>query len=318
MKVNIRPSGSILLSCRRHLLFALGLMTVCLPAYARDEKAASRPVTDVAVLKSRIDTEESKPVLVDVRDEKAYRNGHIPGAINLPVELTFNQRGDHTRIASLQRIRHLASNAGIHNSDELVLYDDGDLRNAAHEYWVLETYGHQRISVLNGGLAAWKQEHGRLSTEDVKRPKSNYLPTISTHRLSTELATLLALRNPHVKIIDARSSDEYLGKFSRAERKGHIPGAISIPWYENLTRTSKVPLIKPKPALKSLYAGLKPDDHVIAYCNRGKESAVTYLILRQLGYRVSVYDGAWLEWGNDEHVPVESGTRDQGGSGHGR
>jgi len=293
-------------------------MAICLPAYARDQKPAGHPIIDVAALKTRISAGDSIPVLVDVRDEKQYLHGHIPGAISLPVELTFNQRGDHTRIASLQRMRHLASDAGIHNSDELVLYDAGDLRNAAHEFWVLETYGHQNISVLNGGLAAWKKNQGKLSKQNVKRPKSNYLPNIAPHRLSTELATLLALKNPHVAIIDARSRDEYLGKSSRADRKGHIPGAISIPWYENLTRVSGVPLIKPRAALLSLYAGLNPDKNVIAYCNRGKESAVTYLILRQLGYRVSVYDGAWLEWGNDEHVPVEIGAHAPESARHGR
>jgi thiosulfate/3-mercaptopyruvate sulfurtransferase len=43
---------------------------------------------------------------------------------------------------------------------------------------------------------------------------------------------------------------------------------------------------------------------VITYCNRGKQSALTYFVLRKLGYKVSVYDGAWLEWGNDDQLPI--------------
>jgi thiosulfate/3-mercaptopyruvate sulfurtransferase len=270
------------------------------------------PVIELATLKTHLTKPDTDLVLVDVRDTQSYQVSHLPGALNLPAEQTFNQHGDHTRIASLQQVREVLSNLGIKNSDYLVLYDDGLLKDAAHVFWVLETYGHKKISVLDGGIAAWRQQQGKLTTIVTPRPKSEYLPSIATHRLSTELTTLLGIRNANVAIIDARDYQEYLGLRSHAKRKGHIPNAISIPWSENLTKAKTLPELKSREALQSLYRALDKKESVITYCNRGKESAVTYLVLRNLGYNVSVYDGAWLEWGNDDQLPIETGSQLRG------
>lgn len=311
--------NNLALSSRKHFLFVLFLLMGCNSVvFAGTRNNTTRPVIDVATLQSRLALAQPDMVLVDVRDSDTYRRGHLPGAVNLPVEHTFNLKGDHTRIASLEQIRELMSNAGIRNSDYLVLYDDGKLKDAAHVFWVLETYGHKQLSVLEGGLAAWNRQHGELTTTETARPRTQYLPSIATRHLSTELAVLLATRNPNVEIIDARDHREYMGLSSQAKRKGHIPNAISIPWDQNLALNSQVPVLKSRQALRALYGGLDKKDRVITYCNRGKESAVTYLVLRNLGYKVSVYDGAWLEWGDDDQLPIERGTELSGYSPHER
>lgn len=276
----------------------------CASAVAFAHTTGITPIIELANLKARLARHEADLLLIDVRNSADYQHNHLPGAINLPAELTFNQKGDHTRIASLQQIRKLLSQLGVRNQDYLVLYDNGMLKNAAHVFWVLQTYGQKKISVLDSGINGWIADHNPLTQQVTTRPASNYIPSISTHRLATELATRLAMNNPYVAIIDARTHKEYLGLSSRAKRKGHIPHAINIPWSENLTHLTTVPHLKSWRALQSLYGMLHPNEQVIAYCNRGKESAVTYLVLRNLGYQVSVYDGAWLEWGNDEHLPI--------------
>lgn len=295
--------------CRRlKFLLTCTLLTLSCLSSANTLATGVSPIIDLATLKAHLAQAHPGLLLVDVRDNETYLQGHIPGAINLPVEHTFNQQGDRTRIASLQQILENLRQAGIQNSDYLVLYDDGMLRSAAHVFWVLETYGHQKLSVLDGGIAGWIAQHGNVTSIETQLPKSQYLPSISTHRLSTELTTLMAIKNTHVEIIDARNRQEYLGITSKARRKGHIPSAISIPWHENLEQGGPTPSVKPKKALLSLYSELDKKDKVITYCNRGKESALTYLVLRSLGYNVSVYDGAWLEWGNDDQLPIETGT----------
>ena len=301
---------SVLPGMSRQLTFLLVLILMSMSglAYAASHTAGITPIIEIATLKARLAQPEPNLLLVDVRDNESYELGHLPGAINLPVEHTFNENGDHTRIASLQQFRDLLSHAGIQNTDYLVLYDDGMLKNAAHVFWVLETYGHKKVSVLDGGLAGWIADHGKVTTIATPLPRSQYIPSIATHRLSTELTTLLGIKNANVAIIDARDQQEYQGITSKAKRKGHIPSAISIPWSENLTQTTPFPTVKSKQALQSLYSSLNKEENIITYCNRGKESAVTYLVLRNLGYNVSVYDGAWLEWGNDSQLPIETGT----------
>ncbi|MBI3562526.1 MAG: sulfurtransferase [Gammaproteobacteria bacterium] len=266
----------------------------------------TQAIVDVPWLIRQLTPKPSTLRIVDVRDAQLYAIDHIPNAVNLPVGQTFNQYGDNTRIASLQQIRALLSNLGITNSDHLLLYDDGLLKSAAHVFWVLETYGHARLSVLDGGIAAWIDQRGEVTAVISALPKSRYLPAVSPRSLSTKLTTRLAIGNEHVVIVDSRTAEEYQGRTSKAKRKGHIPGATSIPWRNNLNVDSRGPLLKPGNELQSLYHFIDKSQTVIAYCNRGQESALTYLVMRSLGYRVSIYDGAWLEWGNDDSLPIET------------
>jgi thiosulfate/3-mercaptopyruvate sulfurtransferase len=250
--------------------------------------------------------EQAEVVIVDVRDIELYATGHLPGAINIPSEWSFNQAGDKTRIASLNQIRDVFSRAGIHNDDYVVLYDDGSLLDAAHVFWAMETYGHRNVSVLNGGLHAWLAQDGKLTEQVEARPPSNYIPSISPHHMSTKLTTRLAIETKHIAILDSRPPEEYRGEESWTKRKGHIPGAINIPWDRNLSNLNSengARLISDD-ALQTLYQQLDGARQVITYCNRGKESTVSYLVLRHMNRAVSVYDGAWLEWATDSNLPV--------------
>lgn len=265
-----------------------------------------RPVIELANLKAKLARHMPHLLLVDVRSPADYLRGHLPGAINLPATLTVNQ-SDQDDMASLRQMRRILSQAGILHTDYLVLYDNGLLKRAAHVFWVLETYGHKNVSVLDSGYPGWVADHGTLSQQVTSLPPSHYVPSITSHHVSTELSTLLAVRRHRGLLIDARSQREFLGLESRARRKGHIVNAINIPWTDNLAQTRPYPRLKSRKSLRALYWMLHPGEHVITYCNRSMESAVTYLALRRLGVHVSVFDGAWMQWGNDDHMPIAVG-----------
>lgn len=243
-------------------------------------------------------------VFIDVRTKKEYDVSHIVGAIYIDVENTFNRHGDPTRIAPLHQVQKFLSAAGVKNSDYIILYDNGDLKNAAHLYWLLETYNHKKVSVIDGGFTQWLKMNGEISKTPHTLPKSQYLASISPDNFATKLTTRLAIDNRNIVILDSRTSSEFNGLKSKANRHGHIQGAVSYPWSDNFISESASGLVKDKLTLSQLYQGISKDKQVITYCNRGKQSAVSYLIMRHLGYKVSVYDGGWLEWGNDSHLPI--------------
>jgi thiosulfate/3-mercaptopyruvate sulfurtransferase len=188
----------------------------------------------------------------------------------------------------------------------MVLYDSGRLIDAARFFWVLEVYGHSKVSILDGGLAHWQKEKQPVQIAATTRPRSVYIPNISSRHLSNQLTTRLAMTKTKVSIIDARSSDDYSGKTSKAKRFGHIPTAINVPWSQNYQVMGDHMMLRPDNELEEIYSNQDTKSDVIAYCNRGKQSALTYFVLRKLGYNVSVYDGAWLEWGNDDSLPISS------------
>lgn len=250
-------------------------------------------------------------VFVDIRSQKEYQTSHIDQAVYIDVEQTFNRHGDPNRIAPLHQVQEFLSAAGIKNNEHIIIYDNGNLKNAAHLFWLLETYSHKKLSVLDGGYPEWVKQHGKFSTTPSKRPASRYLASISPDNYATKLTTRLAIDNLHAVIIDSRSANEFAGKQSKATRSGHIPNAISIPWSDNFVSTNAEGLVKDKTTLQQLYAGVERDKQVIAYCNRGKQSAVSYLIMRHLGFQVSIYDGGWLEWGNDSELPINTRVEDK-------
>lgn len=271
------------------------------PASAKEQQNALKYIVDTQWLNKIMKNNSNHIRILDVRSPAEYSLGHIPGASNFPVELSFEGH----RIVSIKKIRSLLQHLGLKNTDQLILYDNGQIRDAAHVFWMLETYGHEQVVVLDGGLPAWQQAGLKLSTISTHYPPSQYIPTITPSHLTTKLGALLSLNNPNVTIIDSRQKDEYDGLTSRAQRAGHIPKALNISAEKLIDNNAPVPKLKTLDELQSLYKAVDKSAIVMSYCNRGKDSAMSYLIMRSLGYNASVYDGGWLEWGNDMQLPIE-------------
>jgi thiosulfate/3-mercaptopyruvate sulfurtransferase len=243
-------------------------------------------------------------VVIDAREARQYTEGHIPGAINLPADSTFTHNGETYRVGNLPQIKTLFSQNGLHRADKIVIYDEGEYIDAARLFWVLEVYGHEHVALLNGGLGSWLDNRLPVETTPVIRASTTYVPSIDHRRITSGKSMQIALNNPSVSIIDTRSEEEYKGEISLAKRAGHIPGAVNIPWTENIVEQQSLKWLLHGDNLLRHYESYK-DKTVITYCNRGKQSALTYFVLREVGFNVSVYDGAWLEWGNNPALPIE-------------
>jgi thiosulfate/3-mercaptopyruvate sulfurtransferase len=133
--------------------------------------------------------------------------------------------------------------------------------------------------------------------------------------LSTKFKTFMATKASNQVIVDARELDQYQGKTSLTNRKGHIPEAINLPWfelisgrdashqYDHIDSTNTLIDIE---TLKQKLSVIPADKKVILYCNGGQESSVLYFALKELGRESSVYDGSWFEWSADDNMPISS------------
>ena len=106
-------------------------------------------------------------------------------------------------------------------------------------------------------------------------------------------------------IIDARSVEEFNTVTANSRRSGRIPQAINVPWYSSLDGKQPNWKLKPIAELRSVFQNFDKDKYYLIYCKRGKESAVIFYTMHILGYKVAVYDGAWIEWSRDKNLPIE-------------
>lgn len=242
-------------------------------------------------------------VIIDTRIPKEYEQGHIAGAINLPLADTYQPRLMR-RVISQIEFQDVLGSRGIQNDDHIVLYGKGSFKDATRILWMLELYGHAHTSLVNGGYAALEDAGLPVDTRVPVLAPANYRAVISPGRLATKLQMLLAIDNPDIRVVDVRDTIDYQGFASRASRSGHIPMAINIPRSQNLKVRQGGFYIKPRPALEQLYQELDDAKRVIIYCDGGRESSITYLALRLLGKEVSIYEGGWEEWGNNRELPI--------------
>lgn len=244
-------------------------------------------------------------VILDTRAPADYEISHIAGALNFPDNLTYQHKATSGNIVDPDTMASLLRERGIDNRKQIIVYDAGQLVDAARVFWALEVYGLERVKVLSPGYEAWEKLDFPVSVKVPKVTPSRYLPSVDHRRIATKFITQLATRNPHQLIIDARNPRAYKGETSSARRFGHIPTAINIPVERNLSDSNGETALRNAAELKTVYADIPKDRKLIVYCAKGRVSATDYLALRELGYDVANYDASWLEWGNDDKLPIE-------------
>jgi thiosulfate/3-mercaptopyruvate sulfurtransferase len=250
---------------------------------------------------------------VDYDPKANYKLGHIPGAVLFDWKEDINDPLTRN-IFSKQSCEDLLQRAGISNDITLILYGDFNNWFAAFAFWVFKYYGYDDIRLMNGGRKKWLEEDRPLSKDIPEYPKGNFKAAEPDKSIRVFLNYVRdSLGSSQKALIDVRSPKEFTGEIlappeyptEHAQRGGHIPGALNIPWSQAVSEDGT---FKSTEELKKLYEskGITSDKEVIAYCRIGERSSHTWFVLKYLlGYPdVKNYDGSWTEWGNMIDNPI--------------
>ena len=241
-------------------------------------------------------------VIIDLRTAEAYEASHLRHAVNIPaLKGLFDNK---FFMPKLDYLKKTFSDAGIDSDSLVVAYDNGDFIWAARFYWILEVLGHKDVGILKVGYGNPKLAGITTSTEVYTPRPTEFVPRVDSSKVQTKLSTLMAI--DHKTIIDGRKVEAYQGKESTAKRFGHIPTAKNYACTQNYQVTKNGNEMRDISDLKSLYKELDKSQEIVLYCDGGAEAALNYIVLQELGFKASVYDGSWLEWGNDINTPVEN------------
>jgi len=251
-------------------------------------------------------------VEVDV-DTAAYDEGHLSGAVgfNWQTQLNAPVRRD---IPSKAELEELLSSAGISNDTGIVLYGDNNNWFAAFAFWLFKFYGHEDVRLIDGGRKKLIAEERPFTPDVPSFPRARYRVGATKPQLRARIAAVLQIAaDASANLVDVRSPAEFSGEViappgmtETAQRGGHIPGAVNVPWSQTVNEDGT---FKSFDELSALYAskGLDPKKATIAYCRIGERSSHTWFVLSYLlGLRdVRNYDGSWTEYGNLIDVPID-------------
>jgi thiosulfate/3-mercaptopyruvate sulfurtransferase len=256
------------------------------------------PLVDAAWVREHLG--EPDLVLGDCRGPNAHQRGHLPASIPLvlgsPPPLADR---DIVQAFAVEVQRRLGRH-GVRGDERLVLYDRGDCVGAAASAQAAMLAGHQRVSVLSGGIAGWPEEleTGAVELEKTKpalEPRLDAVPTWEELRDRLE--------DPALTILDVRTDEEFSGRggYPCDPRQAHIPGARHLE-HGRLFAAPGRPL--DGAAVREL-VGLPEGAEIVAYCHSGSRSALAALSLRAAGYDARNYPGSWHEWSRHDELPAE-------------
>lgn len=231
-----------------------------------------------------------------------YIEGHIPGARFFDIDVFSDPDTDLPHmVPSAGRFASLVGDLGIENRHHLIVYDAKGLFSAARVWWLFRLFGHDRVSVLDGGLPKWRSAGHPVE----QRGWGRWSPTTFSAAFRTALLRGLGdmdenLRSGAQQVLDARSLARFEGRAPEPRqgvRSGHVPASRSLP-YTDLLREDKTLLAPEALRAKFQSVGVDASTPVIATCGSGVTAAVLCLAMEVAGLPAgALYDGAWAEWG---------------------
>lgn len=234
---------------------------------------------------------------------KEYEEAHIPGAVFFNIDGccdTFSKYDN--MLPTAEEFGKFVEELGIDNDTWVVVYDNSDMGmfSAQRVWWTFRVYGHDKVSILNGGLPKWKEAGLPTESGVTKVKKTTFKATYKPEMVKTFEEVERNIKEKTFQLLDARPPGRFNGSAPepRADiESGHIPGAVNVPFGMILDPASKT--VKNVEALRKTFdtKGVDLSKPVVVSCGSGMTATGLYLAALLCGKTdVQVYDGAWTEW----------------------
>lgn len=290
------------------------------PLIAADQLLDIHSMVNVGIVDCRFGLDDTE------RGRQSWKGSCIPDARyahldeDLSAAIGDGSRGRHP-LPKPSRIALLRSTWGFDEDTFIVCYDDAGGPFAARLWWMLRWIGHEQVAVLDGGWQAWLAANGPMApgneTITVRPPGLKGSSVNSPVSIQTRLlASVDDLKRGTGKAVDARARERYLGETEPIDAvAGHIPGAVSMPWMENLDLKGH---FLPSKQLSERWRQIGGSEHAISYCGSGVTACHNILAAAAAGLPLpKLYPPSWSGWIHDPDRPVAVGDNGAESEGQG-
>lgn len=232
-------------------------------------------------------------VVVLQTSQAAPAREQIPGARLVPHDSLMTMGATHD-LAGASELVATIERAGVSNTSHVVVY--GEPLASGWLFFALDYLGHEKVSMLDGGLDKWKGEGRPISAVGAALRGGQFEPHLRP-QVKASAASIQNRPGGAVAVLDARSEKEYVA--------GHIPGAQLLTW-QNVYADAKLQVFKSPTEVAALFAaaGASSGKTAITYCQIGLRSSLLYFAARYAGLNASNYVGSWSEW-SAKGLPAE-------------
>ena len=310
----------------------LAMMFAIIISITSGEANAATPLVDVDWVKANLG--KSGVVFLDVggklggKSKANYLRGHIPGAVYtnyLKDGWRFKDKNKTVgQLSPTPKLEKLIGSLGIGNDDHVILIPVGgkalDVGTAARIYWTFKVLGHDKVSILNGGMKAYTKDINKktkkpvnpIETGAVNRKSKSFKANLRKDMIISKLDVKKAMDTGGL-LVDHRPNNQFLGinKHGKSKRHGTIPGSKNLP--ENWLTKNGGGTFRSSGELKKLYtlASVPTSGEQISFCNSGHWASLGWFVSSELlgNDKVKMYDGSMIEWSADNSLPIQSNLK---------
>ena len=282
--------------------------------------ATATPLVEPSWLAGKLG--DDRLVVIDLRNKldggsyDTYLEGHVPSAIHSDY-LRDGWRVGRDDVVGLlpepAQFEALARKLGVSGNSHVVLVPAGvnstDFGSSARAYWTFKVFGHDNVSILDGGFAAWKAAYPDQieSGAPVAPGPGDFTARFQPQGyVTTEEVRQIVDAGAGATLLDGRTKEQFLGdaKHPKAATAGRIPGAELI--FQENAYDVEANRLKSLAELDAIYGNLDPQLPIVSYCNTGHWAATNWFVLSEvLGHEdVKLYDGSMVEWTADSANPL--------------